>query len=45
MSIPNCILTKKGQALLAKTPSGAEIPVTRGRWAPGCWLRSWLWRI
>lgn len=29
MSIPNCILTKKGQALLAKTPTGVQIPVTR----------------
>ena len=29
MSISTCILTKKGQALLAKTPIGAEIPVTR----------------
>ena len=29
MSIPNCVLTKKGQALLAKTPSGEAVPVTR----------------
>ena len=35
MSIPNCILTKKGQALLAKTPSGAEIPVTRWQMGTG----------
>lgn len=35
MSIPNCILTKKGQALLAETPSGAEIPVTRWQMGTG----------
>ena len=35
MSIPNCILTKKGQALLAKTPSGVEIPVTRWQMGTG----------
>lgn len=35
MSIPNCILTKKGQALLAKTPSGAEIPVTQWQMGTG----------
>ena len=35
MSIPNCILTKKGQALLAKTPSGEAIPVTRWQMGTG----------
>lgn len=35
MSIPNCILTKKGQALLAKTPSGAAIPATRWQMGTG----------
>lgn len=29
MSIPSCVITKKGLALLAKTPTGAEVPVTR----------------
>ncbi len=29
MSIPKCILTKRGEALLAKTPTGAQIPVSR----------------
>ena len=35
MSISTCILTKKGQALLAKTPIGAEIPVTRWQFGTG----------
>ena len=35
MSIPNCILTKKGQALLAKTPSGEAVPVTRWQLGTG----------
>ena len=35
MSIPNCILTKKGQALLAKTPTGAQVPVTRWQMGTG----------
>lgn len=29
MGIPNCIVTNKGLALLAKTPAGEPIPVTR----------------
>ena len=35
MSIPKCIITKKGQALLAKTPSGAKVPVTRWQLGTG----------
>lgn len=35
MSIETCILTKKGQALLAKTPSGVQIPVTRWQMGTG----------
>lgn len=29
MGIPNCIVTNKGLALLAKTPAGQPVPVTR----------------
>lgn len=29
MGIPNCIVTNKGLALLAKTPAGEPVPVTR----------------
>ena len=35
MAIDTCILTKKGQALLAKTPTGAQIPVTRWQMGTG----------
>lgn len=35
MAIPKCILTKKGAALLAKTPKGAAVPVTRWQMGTG----------
>lgn len=33
--IPNCVLTKKGAALLAKTPAGSPVPVTRWQLGTG----------
>lgn len=35
MSIPKCILTHKGAALLARTPAGASVPVTRWQLGTG----------
>lgn len=35
MSIPKCVLTKKGAALLAKTPGGQAVPVTRWQMGTG----------
>lgn len=35
MSIPKCVLTHKGAALLAKTPAGGQIPVTRWQMGTG----------
>lgn len=35
MSIPKCILTHKGAALLAKTPAGERVPVTRWQLGTG----------
>lgn len=35
MSIPTCVLTHKGAALQAKTPAGAQIPVTRWQMGTG----------
>lgn len=35
MAIPKCILTKKGAALLAKTPDGSPIPATRWQMGTG----------
>lgn len=35
MSIPTCVLTNKGAALQAKTPSGAQIPATRWQMGTG----------
>lgn len=35
MSIPTCVLTNKGAALQARTPTGAQIPVTRWQMGTG----------
>lgn len=35
MAIPKCILTRQGAALLAKTPAGARVPVTRWQLGTG----------
>lgn len=35
MAIPKCFLTKKGAALLAKTPVGQAVPVTRWQMGTG----------
>ena len=35
MAIPKCFLTKKGAALLARTPDGSSIPATRWQMGTG----------